>query len=68
MNDEQLKELGWNFAIIVGHTCDICGKQILSPLRVDVASDIGTWHSFHKRCADKFCKEHNIEMCCEFKD
>ena len=68
MNDEQLKELQWGFAIVTGHTCKICGKQILSPLRVDVVSEISAWYSFHIRCANKFCKKHNIDMCCEFKE
>ena len=68
MKDEHFKELSWGFALITGHTCEICYKQILSPLRVDASSKIGTWHSFHVRCAKKFCKENNIEMCAEYKE
>lgn len=59
--EDFLKSLHWHNALIVGSTCEFCGKQIKTPSRVDVASNL-KWYSFHISCARKICKQLGIEL------
>ena len=58
--EDWIKSLQWYNAMIVGHTCEFCGKQIKTPLRVDVHSKL-KGYSFHISCARKIVKELGID-------